>query len=108
MKVKIYKRKTDHPADELLGGISKTTTLVRLNPDDYEEPRSYDVDFEDRIICGAEDILSNPNKVLGIIDMELFWKSGCYLPIFENADLVEIDAGLFIKYPDGYAPAEIK
>ena len=71
MEVNVYKRRTGHPVDDLLRGITKSTTLVRVDQEDYIGPLWFKLDFEDRIICGKDDIMSNRDKVLGIIDIEI-------------------------------------
>ncbi len=108
MEVKVYKRKPDSSVEDLLESLNEKTDLVRLEASDYEEPLKYKLDFEDRIIMGKDDILNNPNKVLGIIDIELFWKSSGYYGAFDKGDLVDTPFGLFIKRDNGYTKAEIK
>ena len=97
MEVKVYKRKAEHPADDLLAAIAKSTTLVKVDQADYCEALLFKLNFEDRIICGEEDILSNRDKVLGIIDIELFMANHLNRNLFVEGDLVEIPFGTFIK-----------
>lgn len=108
MEVNVYKRRTGHPVDDLLRGITKSTTLVRVDQEDYIGPLWFKLDFEDRIICGKDDIMSNRDKVLGIIDIELFMANHLDRDLFVEGDLVETPFGTFIKTPAGYIPAEIK
>ena len=108
MEVKVYKRKAGHPADDLLAAIAKSTTLVKVDQADYCEALLFKLNFEDRIICGEEDILSNRDKVLGIIDIELFMANHLNRNLFVEGDLAEIPFGTFIKTSVGYIPAEIK
>ena len=108
MEVKVYKRKTGHPVEDLLAAITKSTTLVKVDQADYCEALLFKLNFEDRIICGEEDILSNRDKVLGIIDIELFMTNHLNRNLFVEGDLVETPFGTFIKTPVGYIPAEIK
>lgn len=108
MKVKVYNRKADHDPKQLLESLTKETDLVRVQASDYHEPREEDLDFESRILCGAETIMSDINKVLGIVDLEIFMKHHIYEKAFEKGDLVEVNDKLFLKSDVGYIPAEIK
>jgi len=108
MIVKVYNRKADHDPTQLLESLTKETDLVRVQASDYHEPREEDLDFESRILCGAETIMSDIKKVLGIVDLEIFMKHHMYDHAFERGDLVEVDGKLFLKSEVGYIPAEIK
>ena len=66
---------------------------------------AFDVDV---IIYGEDDILSNRDKVLGIIDIELFMANHLNRNLFVEGDLVETPFGTFIKTSVGDIPAEIK
>ena len=106
MEVKIYKRKTD--CAELLEAVTNSTDLVRVEPADYDlEPIVRQLDFESRIIYGAESIMSDINKVLGIVDTELWFQNHMY-NIVNPGDIVEFSDHRFIKLTSGYAPVEIK
>ena len=52
--------------------------------------------------------MSDINKVLGIVDLEIFMKHHIYEKAFEKGDLVEVNDKLFLKSDVGYIPAEIK
>lgn len=108
MRVKLYKRLRGHDATQLLESITENTDLVKVQSSDYDaEPYVVDLDFEDRIICGKEIILSNPKKVVSIIDMEMFMKNHMWQE-FEYGDIVEFESYRFIKAPKAYVAVEIK
>ena len=108
MKVELYNRKKDKPATELLEAVTPETTLVRVQASDYDEPYIKDLDFEDRILPGSADlILPNPDKLVGIIDLELFMASHMY-QYFNEGDIVKFPGGTYIKTGKAYIPAEFK
>ena len=109
MQVKVYERKKEHDATQLLEAIGPDTDLVKVQSSDYDLPYVEWLDFEDRIVFGKDEILSNPRKVVGIIEMELFFKSKRYNDdVVRPGDIVEFGENKFIKTKDDYLPVEIK
>ena len=105
MKVKVYKRKTD--CSQLLESVNRNTSLVRVNRSDYNDPYpEEDIDVASKIIFGAEDILADIHRVIGILDTELFLLH--YYQYFTYGDLAEVDGKLYFYFPGGAVPAEIK
>ena len=108
MEVKIYMRAKGHDAQQLLESITKTTTAVRVCQEDYDpDPIVRDVDVESKIICGKETIMSDPRKVVGIIDCELWLDNHMYY-VVRPGEIVEFDSHRFLKTNEGYVPVEIK
>lgn len=96
MEVKIYKRRTDvtNHVDEAIN----STGIVELDRSDYGlEPIVREVDFESRIIFGEEIIMADIQKVLGIIDLELWVHE--HMDLIVNGDLVEFNGDLYMKTP---------
>lgn len=104
MEIKIYKHRTD--VTGLPESYQNSTEVVKLNPRDFESaPIVRTVDFEDRIVSGADTILSNAEKVLGIIELELWWQE--HQDLIEVSDLVELGNDLYMKLPDRYIKVEL-
>ena len=109
MEIKVFRRRHDHDAAALLESITKSTTLVRVDQADYTDAYDYSLPFEDRLLGNVEDMLAHADKLLGIVDMELFMLKPMTVHELHKGDIIELPTfGTFIKAGHGYTPAEIK
>jgi hypothetical protein len=107
MKVKVYFKNKNSDVQKLVESLPAGAKSVKVKAAEYDATVTYDLDFEDRIICGADTILSDTQKLLGIIDMELFMMPHHYIEL-KSGEIVEFDSHRFIKTPHEYLPVEIE